>query len=63
MREQDNEAQVVSAIDAIQKSEKLSRRDAAKLYDVPETTMCDRISVATPMAESRPAIQVLTAFH
>lgn len=33
MREQDNEAQVVLAIDAIQKSEKLSRRDAAKLYE------------------------------
>ena len=63
MREQDHEVLVVLAIDAIQKSEELSRRDAAKLYDVPETTMCDRISVATPMAGSRPAIQVLTAFH
>lgn len=41
----------------------MSRRDTAKLYDVPETTMCDRISVATPMAEGRPAIQVLTALH
>lgn len=61
MREQDNEARVVVAIDAIQKSDRLSRRTAAKLYNVPETTLRDRMSGAIPMAERRPAVQVLTA--
>lgn len=37
MREQNNEARVILAIDAIQKTDVLSCRAAAKLYNVPET--------------------------
>jgi hypothetical protein len=51
------------AIDAIRKSDELSRRAAAKLYNVPESTLRDRMSGATPIAERRPAIQVLTALE
>ncbi len=63
MREQNNEARVVLAIDAIQKSDGLSRRAAAKLYNVPETTLRDRMSGATPITNRRPVAQVLTALE
>ena len=62
-REQNNEARVVLAIDAIQKSDALSRRAAAKLYNVPETTLRDRMSGAAPIANRRPSAQVLTALE
>jgi hypothetical protein len=54
MREQD--------IDAIQKSEKLSRRVTAKPYtlcNAPEPTLRGKTSDATPMAEIRPTTQIL----
>jgi len=41
----------------------LNRRAAAKLYDIPETTLRDRMSGATPIAERRPVAQVLTALE
>lgn len=63
MRERNNEARVVLAIDAIQKSDALSRRAAAKLYNVPETTLRDRMSGAAPIANRRPSAQVLTALE
>lgn len=40
-----------------------SRRAAAKLYNVPETTLRDRMSGATPIAERPPAVQALTALE
>lgn len=39
MREKDNKAQVVLATDVTEKSDTLSRRAAAKLYDVIEPTL------------------------
>jgi hypothetical protein len=62
-REQNNEARVVLAIDAIQKTDRLSRRAAAKLYNVPETTLRDGMSGVGPITERRPAVQVLTALE
>lgn len=63
MREQINEARVVLVIGATQKSDRLSRRAAVKLYNVPETTLRDRMSGATPITERRPAAQVPIALE
>lgn len=63
MREQNNEARVVLAIDAIHKTERLSRRCAAKFYNVPETSLRDRMSGESPTTERPPAVQVLTALE
>lgn len=63
MREKNNEERVVLAIDAIKESDGLSRRAAAKLYNVPETTLRDRMSGATPIANRRPVAQVPTALE
>jgi hypothetical protein len=45
------EAQVILAIEAIRPSRKLSIRDAAKLYNVPFSTLRDRITGTTSIAE------------
>ena len=63
MREQNNEARVVLAIHTIRKTDGLSRRAAAKLYNVPETTLRGRMSGATPIANRRPMAQALTALE
>ena len=63
MEVQTNEARVILAIEAIRTSHKLSRRAAAKLYNVPESTLRTRMNGATPIAERRPAVQVLTAIE
>ena len=60
MPDQAKEARVNLAIQAIQLSRKLSRRATAKLYNVPETTLRDRINGAAPIAERRLANQLLT---
>ena len=55
------EAQIILAIEAIRTSrKKLSRRKAAKIYNVPETTLCDRMNSRTPFCESRPTAHKLT---
>ncbi|KFY28361.1 hypothetical protein V493_02963, partial [Pseudogymnoascus sp. VKM F-4281 (FW-2241)] len=54
------EAQIILAIEAIQSSRKLSRRAAAKLYNVPESTLRARMNSVTPKADSRPVSQSLT---
>ncbi len=54
------EAQIILAIEAIQSSHKLSRRAAAKLYNVPESTLRARMNGVTPKADSRPVSQSLT---
>jgi helix-turn-helix, Psq domain len=51
MPDQAKEARVNLAIQAIQLSRKLSCRAAAKLYNVPETTLRDRMNGAAPIAE------------
>jgi len=55
MSVQTQEAQIILAIEAIQTSKKLSRRKAAKIYKVPETTLRDRMNGATSLPERRPA--------
>ena len=52
---QTQEAQIILAIEAIQTSKKLSRRKAAKIYKVPETTLRDRMNGATSFPERWPA--------
>ena len=44
MQIQTQEARIILAIEAIQSSKKLSRRAAAKLYNIPETTLYARIT-------------------
>ena len=60
MKTQTPEAQIILAIEAVQSSRKLSRRAAAKLYNVPESTLRARMNGVTPKADSRPASQSLT---
>jgi helix-turn-helix, Psq domain/Tc5 transposase DNA-binding domain len=45
------EARVLMAINALQTNKKLSVYRAARIYDVPTTTLRDRIAGATPMPE------------
>jgi hypothetical protein len=47
------------AIEAIKKFENLSGRAAAKLYNIPKTTLRNRMNGATPLAERRPGTQPL----
>jgi transcriptional regulator with XRE-family HTH domain len=57
---QTQEARIILAIEAIRTSKKLSRRKAAKIYEVPESTLRDRINGRTTVPERRPAAQNLT---
>ena len=54
------EARVILAIEAIRTSKKLSRRAAAKIYNVPESTLRTRMKGAVPISDRRPALQKLT---
>jgi hypothetical protein len=45
------EARVLMAINALQSNKKLSVYRAARIYDVPTTTLCNRIAGTTPMTE------------
>src|SRR5450432_95818 len=60
MQIQTNEARIILAIEAIRTSKKLSRRKAAKIYNIPETTLRDRMNGRTTLSERRPAVQKLT---
>jgi hypothetical protein len=60
MQDKTPEARVILAIEAIQSSCKLSRRAAAKIYNVPEATLRHRMNGRTTMAERRPAVQNLS---
>ena len=51
---------IILAIQAIQNNQNLSRRQAAKIYEVPETTLHDRISGRTSKNDSRNARQKIT---
>ncbi len=60
MSVQTQEARIILAIEAIRTSKKLSRRKAAKIYEVPESTLRDRMNGRTTVPERRPAAQNLT---
>jgi hypothetical protein len=57
---QTQEARIILAIEAIRTTKKMSRRCAAKIYNVPETSLRDRINGITPKAEKRNAQYILT---
>jgi hypothetical protein len=61
MRVQTQEARIILAIEAIQTSKrKLSRRNAAKLYNVPHSTLCDRMNGITSRSDVKPNCLKLT---
>jgi hypothetical protein len=60
MRIQTHEARIILAIEAIRTSKILSRRKAAEIYNIPESTLRLRMNSATPLPERRPAVQKLT---
>jgi hypothetical protein len=60
MQIQTQEARIVLAIEAIRTSKQLSRRKAAKIYKVPETTLRDRMNGTTSFSEYRPVAQKLS---
>jgi hypothetical protein len=60
MEIQTQEARIILAIEAIQSSKKLSRRSAAKIYNVPETTLRHRMAGLTARPETRPNRQKLS---
>lgn len=60
MEIQTQEARIILAISAIQSSKKKSRRSAAKIYNVPESTLRDRMAGRPPRAEYRPKGHKLT---
>jgi len=60
MEIQTQEARIILAIEAIRTSKKLSRRSAAKIYKVPETTLRHRMTGLTARNETRPNRQKLS---
>ena len=60
MQVQTQEARIILAIEAIRTSKKLSRRSAAKIYNVPEATLRDRMAGRTHRPETRPNRHKLT---
>lgn len=60
MSVQTQEARVILAIEAIRTSKKLSRRAAAKIYNVPEATLRHRMNGRIAFDHRRPGLQNLT---
>ena len=54
------EARIILAIEAICTSKKLSRRSAAKIYNIPYTTLSNRIASQTLIHNYRPIATKLT---
>jgi hypothetical protein len=54
------EARITMAIEAIHSSKKISRRAAAKIYNVPESTLRTRMDGAAALTNRRPGIQLST---
>jgi hypothetical protein len=54
------EARIILAIEVIRKSKKLNIRATANLYNVPFSTLRDRLTGTTSIAEYRSAVQILT---
>src|SRR5450432_366724 len=60
MQIQTQEARIILAIEAIRTPRGISRRSAAKIYRVPESTLRDRMAGRTPRDETRPNCHKLT---
>jgi hypothetical protein len=60
MPEQSKEARILMAIEALRSNPKLRVYTAAKTYDVPRTTLRQRMSGMTSRAEIRPKNRLLT---
>jgi DDE superfamily endonuclease/helix-turn-helix, Psq domain len=60
MQVQTNEARIILAIEAIRSCRKLSIRAAAKLYNVPKTTLSDRMAGRTSRSETKANCHKLT---
>lgn len=60
MSVQTKEGRIILAIEAIRTSKNLSRRRAAKMYNVPESSLRDRMNGVTPQAEKHNARHNLT---
>src|SRR5205823_10078038 len=54
------EARIVLAIQAIQSNAQLSMRSAAKIYDIPESTLRDRLRGRPARRDSKPNSRKLT---
>jgi hypothetical protein len=54
------EARIILAIEAIRMTKNLTRLRAAKIYDVPYSTLTSRMNGRTDIRERRPAVQKLT---
>ena len=48
------ESRIILAIEAIRTCKKMSQRRAAKLYNVPRTSLANRIAGRTPRPETKP---------
>ena len=57
---QTKEARIILAIEAIRSTKKMSMRRAALIYNVPLTSLSDRIHGRTPKPETRPPLQLFT---
>jgi hypothetical protein len=60
---QDQEARIIIAIEAIRSTKKMSRLRAAKIYNIPESTLRNRINGRTPINERWPKSQNLTGLE
>jgi helix-turn-helix, Psq domain len=60
MQIQTQEARIIMAMEAIRTSKKMSRRAAAKLYNIPESTLRDRLAGRSSRLETRPNSHKLT---
>src|SRR6201999_3039544 len=60
MQVQTNEARIILAIEAIRSCRKLSIRAAAKLYNVPKTTLSYRMAGRTSRSETKADCHKLT---
>ena len=60
MNSQSQEARILLVIQAIRTNQEMSIRCATKTYDVPQTTLRDRMKGCTPKAEERKAQHNLT---
>jgi helix-turn-helix, Psq domain len=60
MQIQTNEARIILAIEAIRSSRKISIRAAAKLYNIPHSTLAYRMTGRTPCNEIKANCHKLT---
>ena len=60
METQSNEARILLVIAALRRDKKLSRRAATRIYNVPYSTLTDRINSYAISSEYRPVAHKLT---